>query len=152
MMCVRSHRRSGKLHVWTVLFSEVTCGPPPTVPHAKAETTGSRYLDRATYTCESGYYSDGPQNHLVCGNRTKWEGDVIVCRGNPVCISLCVRVFIVIRNYIDLTVHKYEGLVCMGLGGWVDTDEKGQKYKLNKIRSDSLSEKKIKNAKMQVNK
>ena len=64
-------------------FSEVKCGPPPTVAHAKTETTGSRYLDRAMYTCESGYYSDGPQNNLVCGKRTKWEGDEIVCRGNP---------------------------------------------------------------------
>ena len=75
----------GDLCLWTVLHSEVKCGPPPTVAHAKAEKTGSRYLDSATYTCESGYYNDGPQNHLVCGKRTKWEGDEIVCRGNPAC-------------------------------------------------------------------
>ena len=66
------------------------CGPPPAVAHAKAETTGSRYLDRATYTCESGYYSDEPQNHIVCGKRTKWEGDEIVCNGNPAFCNLGV--------------------------------------------------------------
>ena len=149
---MKNSHNIGDLCVWTVLFSEVKCGPPPTVPHAKAETTGSRYLDRATYTCESGYYSDGPQNHLVCGKRTKWECDEIVCRGKSVCISFCVRVVIVLHNYIDLIVHKYEGLVCLGLGGWVDGDETGQRCKLKKIRSDSLSENKIKNGKMQVNK
>ncbi|KAI0213492.1 hypothetical protein LSAT2_001474 [Lamellibrachia satsuma] len=69
-------------------LTKVKCGPPPTVAHAKAETTGSRYLDRATYTCESGYYSDGPQNHLVCGKRTKWEGDEIVCRAQAVTCGL----------------------------------------------------------------
>ena len=118
---MKNYHSIGDLCVWTVLFSEVKCGPPPTVPHAKAETTGSRYLDRATYTCESGYYSDGPQNHLVCGKRTKWEGDEIACNGNPVCIALCVRVVIVVHNFTDLIVHKsvYQGLVCLGLGGWV---------------------------------
>ena len=75
------------IYVRTVFFSEVKCGPPPTVAHAKVETTGSRYLDNATYTCESDYYSDGPQNHLVCGKRTKWEGDEIVCRGNPASVT-----------------------------------------------------------------
>ena len=112
----------GDLCVWTVFFSEVTCGPPPTVAHAKAETTGSRYLDRATYTCESGYYSDGPQNHLVCGKRTKWEGDEIVCRGNPVCVLICVRVVIVVHNFTDLIVHKYvyQGLFCLELVGWAE--------------------------------
>ena len=75
------------IYVRTVFFSEVKCGPPPTVAHAKVETTGSKYLDNATYTCESGYYSDGPQNHLVCGKRTNWEGDEIVCRGNPASVT-----------------------------------------------------------------
>ena len=75
-----------------VFLSEVKCGPPPTVARAKAETTGSRYLDRTTYTCESGYFSDGPQNHLVCGKRSKWEGDEIVCGGNPAfCNSIRFR-------------------------------------------------------------
>ncbi|KAI0239349.1 hypothetical protein LSAT2_009927 [Lamellibrachia satsuma] len=71
-------------------LTKVNCGPSPAVSHAKAETTGSRYLDRATYTCESGYYSDGPQNHLVCGKRTKWEGDEIVCRAQAVPTSQAV--------------------------------------------------------------
>ena len=109
----------GDVCVWTVLFPELKCGPPPTVAHAKAETTGSRYLDRVTYTCESGYYSDGPQNHLVCGKRTNWECEEIVCRGNPVCIAFCIRVIIVIHNFTDLIVHKsvYQGLSCLGLRG-----------------------------------
>ena len=50
-----------------------------------------------------------------------------MCRGNPVCISFCVRVVIVVHNFTDLIVHKYvyQGLVCLGLGSLVGRDEKG---------------------------
>ena len=100
-----------EIHVLTVLFSEVNCGPSPIVSHAKAETTGSRYLDRATYTCESGYYSDGPHIHLVCGKRTKWEGDEIVCRGNPAfCNSFHFRGVIMFNKLVGMSgcglVHR----------------------------------------------
>ena len=52
----------------------------------------------------------------------------------------------------NLIVHKsvYQGLVCLGLGGWMGREKKGKIYKLKKIRSVILSEKK--NAKMQVSK
>ena len=41
-----------------------------------------------------------------------------------------------VHNLTDLIVHKYvyQGLVCLGLGSLVGRDEKGQKYKLKKIR------------------
>ncbi|KAI0220809.1 CUB and sushi domain-containing protein 1 [Lamellibrachia satsuma] len=70
---------TGNWSCGTPTCSKVTCGQPPTMAYASTKTTGLRYLDRATYTCESGYFRESPQNQLVCSNRALWEGDGIVC-------------------------------------------------------------------------
>ncbi|KAK2181764.1 hypothetical protein NP493_383g04081 [Ridgeia piscesae] len=36
-------------------------------------------MDKATYTCATGYQSDGQQHVLVCSTDAKWEGDKITC-------------------------------------------------------------------------
>ncbi|KAI0227874.1 hypothetical protein LSAT2_021636 [Lamellibrachia satsuma] len=59
--------------------TKVNCGQPPSVAHARNEEQGTRYLDRATYTCDSGYYTERPHVALVCSKRGVWEGDEIVC-------------------------------------------------------------------------
>ena len=59
----------------------LTCGQPPEVSHATVKMTALGYMDKATYTCATGYQSDGQQHVLVCSTNAKWEGDKITCTG-----------------------------------------------------------------------
>ena len=72
---------------------ELTCGQPPKVSHATVKTTGSRYLDKATYTCATGYQSDCQQHVLVCSTDAKWEGDKITCTGKTASFKHVVIVY-----------------------------------------------------------
>ena len=51
------------------------------MPHSTTTTTGLKYLDKATYTCEG--YDNGGGTSLVCSKRAAWEGDETVCTGSP---------------------------------------------------------------------
>ena len=66
---------------------ELTCGQPPEVSHATVKTTGSGYMDNATYTCATGYQSDGQQHALVYSTNATWE-DKIECAGNKASCNL----------------------------------------------------------------
>ncbi|KAI0229120.1 P-selectin [Lamellibrachia satsuma] len=72
---------SGKWSCGPPTCTRVTCGPPPTVANSRNKTTGLRYLDTATYTCESGYVREGPQHTLLCSEHAHWEGDETTCTG-----------------------------------------------------------------------
>ena len=82
---------------------ELTCGQPPEVSHATVKTTGTGYLDNATYTCASGYQSDG-QHVLDCTKNATWEGDKITCTGNKAsCNSHSVRSVVFLKLLIVYT-------------------------------------------------
>ena len=81
------------MYVLIVTRVELTCGQPPEVPHATVNTTGSGYMDNETYTCATGYQSDGQQHVLVCRTNAKWEGDKITYKGNtPSCTHQVIKV------------------------------------------------------------
>ena len=85
-------------------FVELTCGQPPEVSHAMVRTTGSRYMDKATYTCATGYQSDGQQHVLVCTKNATWEGDKITCTGNDgTCNSHSLRSVVFLKLLIVFT-------------------------------------------------
>ena len=88
---VRGHCRF--IHVLIVTRVELTCGQTPEVSHATVKTTGSGYMDKATYTCTTGYQSDGQQHVLVCSTNANWEGDKITCTGKtPYCRYILIKV------------------------------------------------------------
>ena len=72
---------------------ELTCGQPPEVSHATVKMTGLGYMDKATYTCATGYQSDGQQHVLVCSTNAKWEGDKITCTGTKPSFTHIVVVY-----------------------------------------------------------
>ena len=79
------------MYVLNVARVELTCGQPPEFSHATVKTTGSVYMDKATYTCATGYQSDGQKHVLVCNENARWEGDKIVCTGNtPSCTHIVI--------------------------------------------------------------
>jgi len=71
------------------LRSGVNCGEPPVVDNGKREMTGTRYMDRATYTCDTGYYREGADSHFVCSKRAVWEGEDVVCEGKSIHCRSC---------------------------------------------------------------
>ena len=88
------------LYVPIVTRVELTCGQPPEVSHATVKTTGSGYMDKATYTCATGYQSDGQQHALVCTKNATWDGDKIECTGNKASCNLhIVRSFSVAQTF-----------------------------------------------------
>ena len=77
------------MYVLIVTHVELTCGEPPEVSHATVKTTGARYMDKATYTCATGYQGDGQQHVLVCSTDAKWEADKISCTGKTAFLRTC---------------------------------------------------------------
>ncbi|KAK2138140.1 hypothetical protein NP493_8681g00002 [Ridgeia piscesae] len=70
---------TGNWSCGTPTCTRVNCGEPPVVDNGKREMTGTRYMDRATYTCDTGYYREGADSHFVCSKRAVWEGEDVVC-------------------------------------------------------------------------
>ena len=93
------------MYVLIVTRVELTCGQPPEVSHATVKTTGLGYMDKATYTCATGYQSDGQQHVLVCRANATWEGDKTTCTGNKAsCNSQSVRSVIFLK-----LVNRFHG-------------------------------------------
>ena len=90
------------MYVLIVTRSELTCGQPPKVSHVAIQYTGLGYMDKATYTCASGYQSDGQQHVLVCTKTATWEGDKITCTGNTFLTQVVEHTMI---HIIKLTNH-----------------------------------------------
>ncbi|KAM9446735.1 sushi domain-containing protein 1 isoform 3-T5 [Clarias gariepinus] len=63
------------------LCQEISCGPPPTLPHAVVSWDGRSTIgSRALYECEAGYRSVGTGNVSVCDSHGRWTEPDITCK------------------------------------------------------------------------
>ncbi|XP_034532135.1 sushi, von Willebrand factor type A, EGF and pentraxin domain-containing protein 1 isoform X3 [Notolabrus celidotus] len=63
-----------------------SCGPPPTVSNALAQTTGETHLHNASYVCNVGLQLVGPKT-LTCLSNGTWSLPVPTCEVARGCIS-----------------------------------------------------------------
>lgn len=71
-------------------FSEVDCGPPPALPHARAQWSKSSKMGATVlYQCIFGYQNVGRGNTSMCTAAGRWETPAVLCQGTVTGSSVC---------------------------------------------------------------